>query len=277
MMQLKAILWAAGTLAVASLVSAPASAATMTFQEGVSPTAGYNVQDVMIRSDQPTTVQLGFNTDLIVGKNGSTLFRSLIGFDLTALKNVVVPDGQELQVDSVSLTLSYGQGPGGTGVGNSIDLTLASYAYAFSETTATWNAPGTGAPAGGSPTSGLALSTTGAFDPTPATSPQAAVFGTTNDFEAQISDVLSATDSVFYGILYSPGAEAGGSNSFARIFSSDRNYNTSPFFYSTAVRPTLTVDYSFVPIPEPAGLALLAVGGFALLRPRVRPRGAAGM
>jgi hypothetical protein len=262
MMRLKSILWTAGVLLIGLFEVGSASAASITFQEGVSP-AGYNVQDIWIRSSQPATNQA--TNDLVVGKTTSPeTFRSLFGFDLTALKNVVVPPGQELQIDAVSLTLSYGAGPGGTGAGDSISMTLASYAYPFTETTATWNAPGSGAPAGGSPASGQALSVTGTFDPTPATSPQAALFGTTNEFEAQIASVLSTASPVFYGIVYSPGAEAGISTSFARIYSSDRNY--SPL--TSAVRPKLIVDYSFAAVPEPAGLSVVVAFGLLLARRR---------
>ena len=151
-MRVKSMLWL-GALVITSFAISPASAAVMTFREGISPTAGYNVQDIWIRSGQATTNQNA--NDLLVGKTTTPeTFRSLFGFDLTALQNVVVPSGYSLQVDSVSLTLSYGAGPGGTGSGDSISMTLATYGYAFNETTATWNAPGTSAPAGGNPTAG---------------------------------------------------------------------------------------------------------------------------
>jgi hypothetical protein len=235
----------------------------MTFREDLS--AGYNVQDVMLRSDTPTGTQDGL--DLIVGKTSSGgLFRSLLGFDQTALKSVVVPVGQELQIDGVSLTLSYGAGPGGTGVSDSISMTLKAYNHAFNETTATWNTPYTGGTAGGAPASLQELSTTSTFDPTPATSPQSIVFGTTNDFESEIDAVLSAASPFFYGIVYSPNAELGSITSFARIYSSDRNY--APL--TTAVRPTLTVDYSFVSVPEPASLSVVMVAGLLLTRRRAK-------
>lgn len=238
-------------------------AATMSFQSGGSPTAGYaSGEGVTIRTDQAATSQAS-NTQLIVGEiDADKTLRGLLSFDLSAIK--AAAGGSPVTINSISLVLHTSSQ---AGLDNDIptsEFVITSY-LPFDETTATWNDPqGTAGDdvAGGTPGTALGSVT---FDPVADTDTDQ-IFASSSAFVTAAEDALAADDTL-YLMIYNPGAESyhtGGFNSpmdyFAR-FDSDNATNI-------ANRPELIVDYSVVPEPATSVIAMLGAGLLAWKRRR---------
>ncbi len=132
-------------------------AGTLSFQEGVSPSAGYVADNTYIRSGIHTNTPQDDDRDdeIIVGWSGSEM-RPMFEFDLTRIETEA--DGNPVTIDSVRLVLtSRGANLGGT----ALNLSLHEYGFAFVEVDATWNDPdGDGAAGTGDTTAGGTLGTT---------------------------------------------------------------------------------------------------------------------
>ena len=241
------------TVAGLVLVLAPtAHADIISFQEGVSPTAGYTHDAVMIRSNDADANQNDVAAMFIgLAEVGNEILRGLFEFDVSD-----IPTSN--QIDSVSLvltTLTDTQGinnVGGAGALTTFDV--HTHAFDIDETTATWNVPGGGAPAGG--TLGTFLTST-SFNVELAT--QTVTFGDTGAFRTAVSDAL-ADDGILRLIVANNDETNLGKHDFARFF--DETAATTDY------RPELTVTHT----PEPATMSLLALGGLAILRRRRRTR-----
>jgi hypothetical protein len=146
---------------------------TTSFQEGVSPTAAYTHGGTWIHEGGPTANYNAFG-QLVVGPNSSgQRVRSLLEFDVSAISNDVI--------DSVALVLKTHASEDGSGGNNTFNV--HAYGYGILEGTATWNAPGGGAPAGG--TLGTLL-TSATFDST--IKGVDITFGDTAAFRTAVSD-----------------------------------------------------------------------------------------
>lgn len=120
------------------------------FQEGVAPTAGYTHGAVMIRSradnNNDDTNQDGNPLFVGLAESDGEIIRALLEFDISA-----IPSGSVIRYVTLDLT-TLSSSPGINNVGAPGALTtfnVYAFPYEIDETTATWNAPGGGAPAGG--------------------------------------------------------------------------------------------------------------------------------
>ena len=241
-------------LSVGVGLGSAAHGATITFQEGASPAAGYTTGGVTIRADQPTTNQNG-SAQIIVGQNLTLgTLRGLLEFDLTPIANdLAATPGGVLSIDAASLVLRIDAG--GAGPAATFTASLLGANADFNETTVTWNsAPNT---AGG--TVGTTLSVSNSVDPVAGAPGTAVTFGDTAAFRSAVQSAVAGPDRTIRIILTGPGEGDTAVQNFIR-FSADE---------STAVarRPALSVTYS---VPEPATAGLLTVGAAGLLARRRR-------
>ena len=235
----------ASALALGLVVGAgqSAEAATISFQEGVSPTGAYAHDAVMIRSNQAGTNQNGAGAMFIgLAEVGNEILRGLLEFDVSA-----IPAAD--QIDSVTLdltTLSSSAGINNVGgAGALTTFNIYTHAFDIDETTATWNVPGGGAPAGG--TLGTFL-TSASFDVEQ--KGQTHTFGDTAAFRTAVADAL-AGDGILRLIIANNDESNLGTHDFAR-FEDDT---------AGSVAPKLTITHS---VPEPGSLALMGLGGLLI-------------
>ena len=103
--------------------------------------SSYTTHATYISSANPT-VNYNGNTNLVQGSIGTDFNRVLLGFDLTPIANYVA--GQAYTISGGNLAMTWRIGAANSG------STFGAYTTTpFDETTATWNNPGGGAPAGG--------------------------------------------------------------------------------------------------------------------------------
>jgi len=211
------------------------SATTKGFQEGVSPTAAYTHDAVMIRSRVDTnaddTNQNGAGAVIIgLAASGNEILRGLFEFDIRAIPEASV-------IGSVSMTLTTLtslQGVNDVGApGVHSVFNVYTHAFDIDETTATWNVPGSGAPAGGTP--GTLLSSVG-FNVE--VTGQRVTFGNTPAFRTAVAETL-ADDGVLRLIITNNDESNLGTHDFAR-FSDDQSSVPDS-------RPKLLVAYSETP------------------------------
>ena len=236
-----------------------ADAALSSFQEGVSPTGGYAHDATYIRSTDPNGNQNGDpDLELIVGTTQTgDVIRSLLEFDVSAIPVTN-------QIDSVSLVLTTHSNTGLDNGGEPGDPTFNVYSYGFDidETTATWNAPDSGASDVAGGTLGTLL-TSASFDVT--NTGVAVTFGDTAPFRSAIANAL-AIDGFLRLIVAKSDESTVSTHEFAR-FAADS-------FGTAGDRPELLVTHSVVPdvVPEPSTATLTVLGllGLGLLRLRRR-------
>jgi len=194
------------------------------FQEGVLPTPAYTHDAVYIRSNQPDANQNADpDQELIVGFTaGDEELRSLLEFDIST-----IPAANTINSASLALRTGGGEGP-------SITINVYEYDYDFDETTATWNAPGTGDGTTGGSLGTLLTSAT--FDPTVSSD---VTFSDTAAFRTAVSDALAGDG--FLRIIMARSDSSGSGNRFARF----NDETISP----AANRPELLVSHQ----PAPAG------------------------
>lgn len=249
------------------LGSAASNADTFLFQEGNlvynggTATTSYTTAGVSLGNPGTgnSTTNLNSNNRIMVGQNGgSGIYQGLLGFDLSALEAVVGTNSNSFTINSVTLTLTIqGQSTGA--------LTSTYYAnllgdgtstYAFSETTATWaNTPLT---AGG--TIGTTLSTLSFNAGTVAVNSQQ-TWASTSAFTTAVSNAL-AGDNVLRIDLTSANEGVASNLDLARFYSDENG--------TVSFNPSLLINYTVV--PEPSSIALMMVGGFALLTLRRKSR-----
>jgi hypothetical protein len=233
-------------IGVTLLTTHAVHAASLSFQEGVSPSGSYTTGGVTIRSNVPTTNQDTVD-QIIVGSysNGTVLLRGLLEFDLTAIETAA--GGSAFTIDSVSLVMHTDSESTSGSDPITFYLNLLGTNSVFDETTVTWdNAP---TEAGG--TIGTSLSSV-EFTPTSTTNTDQ-TFASTGNFTTAVSEAL-ATSANTISLILSTNVTAGDASSFARFVSDEAS--------SLADRPELIVNYSLV--PEPSSFALL-LGGASLL------------
>jgi hypothetical protein len=228
------------------------SAATISFQQGVSPSSSYSHlgQDFRGKDNQVNTgnvMSVGYQS------GGVLQIRGILGFDLSA-----IPAGAT--IDSITLVMTVaetGAGsvtnlgsielreviPNGTAANNMVE---GQTNWTFWKTDTAWTTPG------GDFGNILASAPVDSF-----TNGQTVIFSS--------SLLIAAAQASFNAgsplelILIAPTAEAGSGTHLVR-FGSDDNANTS-------YRPLLTVDYT-IPEPSSAGLLSLAVVGIFARRKR---------
>jgi len=194
------------------------------FQEGVSPTTGYDQGATYIRSDTPaSTNDADTDLELIVGKLvGNHLLRALLEFDLSFIQAAT-------EIDSVSLVLNTD--PSRPGGGGTNTFNVYAYGHDFDETTATWNTPGDGAPAGGGTNGTLLASATFAVTNTGLT----VTFSNSDPFRTAVTDAL-ADDNILRLIVANADETPNETAGFAR-FAADS-------FGTPSIRPKLVVSQS---------------------------------
>jgi len=203
------------------------------FQEGVSPTPSYTQDAVYINEGDPTgNGNNDLDQELIVGYTGSSQWRGLLEFDISAIPATD-------QIDSVSLVMRTDSDQPGTG--GDITINLYEYGSDFDEASVSWNSHDS--------TLGTLLSTA-TFDAN--TQGLEVVFGDTEIFRQALADARAGDG--FLRLLLARSTSAGSGNRFARF----DDETVSPL----SSRPHLLVAHSAIPISEPstAGLALLCLG-----------------
>ncbi len=212
------------------ILESPLAAAVTTshFQQGVSPTAAYTHDAVMIRSRTDNNyANMNFNSagSIIIGlaASGNEILRGLFEFDISA-----IPAGRTVKAAALTLTtLSASAGINNVGApGAPTTFNLYTHGYAIDETTATWNVPGGGAPPGGA--LGDLLSSVG-FDVE--VTGQTVTFESTAALRGAVAEALSG-DGTLRLIIANSDESNLGTHDFAR-FADDKGAGAS--------RPRLTV------------------------------------
>ncbi len=251
------------TISVASLalLATAVSAATITLKDGVAlpdSTTYTGTTSTTIRSDN-TSYNDGNGskgTTLLVGNQPSAGrdFRGLISFNLAYLKSLVGAN-QTLTINSITLSVSLISNTSGTGA-----MSVNVSSYATNPLTATWANPtgvAGGDVAGGTP--GTTLATiSNVITNTPTANLPVTYTSTTSQAFIDAATAAIASSSVTLSMMLWNDATTG--SNFARLGEDTYAYTSS--------RPALTIDYTISSVPEPASLAVLALGGMMLIRRR---------
>ena len=246
--------------------------ATISYQKGASPSAGYVSDIVSLNQTTPDTNGVGGGSNFIghATTGANRAFRSAMGFPLSD-----IPAGST--INSVTLTL-YGRGAATAGASSTLyTIELHELTGSFTEAGATWNNRFDAAPAGVGGADVVWATAGGDFSPTVLSSLTAApsgvalnvayTFSSTTDFVAAAQAALDGT-----GTLYMVGLAPLG-----EVAANETRFNFgSDDFATLAIRPLLTVDYT--PIPEPNSVLILGLGmaGLASFQRRLRKSVAAG-
>ncbi len=163
-------------------VTGAPSANTSSFQDGVSPTVGFNADIAYLREnngDADTTLGVTDSGRLLLGGQGATgEFNVIVEYDLSSFSGL--SDGAELSFELQS-----------TFAGN-LDLNVYQYAFDFDAANATWNNPsglGTDPTAGG--TKGALLTT---LNVTSATAGSLITFPSSSALNGAVNAALAAGD-----------------------------------------------------------------------------------
>lgn len=234
---------AAGSLLATSF----ALADTITFQQGVSPTASYaGTQDAVIRPDSPdTNNSAGNNT---VGRTtGTTVLRDTISFDLSS-----IPSGAT--INSISFSLVVDATDSGS-TSTTVTLELRQLTQSFIENQVTWNSRSTGNP-WSTPGGSLGASQLSALSLNPLTASGTQTFASSAAFVSAAQSAYNNSTPLYFALKLD---SAGESLSTREIFQF-----RSKEFATASSRPLLSVDYTVSAVPEPSSYAL-AAGGMGLL------------
>jgi hypothetical protein len=221
-------------------------------------------QSIHIRSDGPNTnynVDTDFE-DLIGGNGTADSFRALYQFSLSPLLDDLIAEGggnfANLNISSVTLTL-FERRNNNSGVNH--NLAVYNYGFNFVETVSSWNDPdGNGNTATGDTTPGGTFGSTmlssASYSPSPVADTSSVTFPSSADF---INAVFAAAQGD--GTLELMVRKTNANTTFVS-FASDE--------YATNInrQPTLSVNFTVTPVPEPSTWALLAgsILGLPLLR-----------
>lgn len=242
-----------------SLLALEVNAATITFQQGGTPSAAYTHVAFDIRGSGA----INNSADLTIGNQpgGVLQIRGLVGFSLSQ-----IPAGSV--IDSVTLTLTVNSGAGNISNLGTLDLReiipAGNPANNITEGGSTWtnwnNAASSPWTTLGGDYSGV-LTTAAVIDGNTDnlfTAGEKATFASTASLVAAAQAALNAGLPLELAII-SPAAEAGSSSTLVRFGS-----NTVT---DISYRPLLTINYT---VPEPSSAALLALGGLSLAFQRRR-------
>jgi hypothetical protein len=241
----------------------PLSAATITFQQGVAPTAGYAHLSQDFRGSG--TTNNGAQTLVGYQTSGVLEIRTVMGFDLSA-----IPAGSTINSITLLLVSDGGQSgtianlgsinlheviPNGVAANNMIEGQISRTIW---KTGSNWdNVLGDFT---ATPMSTATLNNTDAD--TVLDAGETATFNSTTAFVAAAQSAFDAGLPIEF-ILIAPTAEANtGASNLVRFRSDD-------FTTTLTDRPLLTIDYT-IPEPSSAALGILAAGSALFIRRRNR-------
>ena len=258
--------WRAAARAAMGLIALQAfagfaAAATVIFQEGVSPTIGYGHLAQDFRGSGATNN----GTDTLVGMQvgGVLQIRTVLSFDLSMIPAGAVIDSLNLVMTVNNLGNGTISGLGAIEVHEVIPNALATNNLVDGQVTwTTWKTGSNWTTAGGD--FGILLTSALIVD---GDADNQIDNGEKATFASSAAFITAAQNAFNAGlplelILLSPTAEGAVSSNFAR-FGSDTAATTSN-------RPQLTIDYT--PAPEPSAMAMLAVTAVGMLSRRIRQR-----
>jgi hypothetical protein len=242
---------------------------SINFQQGVSPSAGYQANIASLNQTSPDANGAA-GTSNFIGHAGTTgtgtgSFRSLEAFDISA-----IPAGST--INSVTLTL-YGRGAATAGASStSYTIEIHELIGTSTETGVTWNNRFDAAPAGAGGADVPWTTAGGDFSPTVLSSLSAAPSGVTlgsaylfSSSAAFVAAAQGALDGI--GTLYLLGLAPVG-----EVATVETRFNFGSDDFATAsIRPLLSLDYT-APVPEPNSVFLLGFGmtAFAAFKRRMR-------
>lgn len=228
--------------------SCTSTAAVITFQQGVNPSGSYTGgASTYIRSGTSATVNNnGASTNLIIGAvpaAGNPLIRGLFSYDLS-----LIPAGATINSVTASLTPYQADG---SSLNANFTLNLQQLSTPFVESQATWNNAATSTlwTTPGGDFSGTALSSI-VLNPVTLTPNVTRTFNSSAGFVSAVQSSLDASQP-FQFIVKMANESPGGRAVF--FFVDDEN---SGAIGTSAMRPSLTVDYTPVPEPNPVGMVL---------------------
>jgi hypothetical protein len=232
-------------LTAAFVVSATAAsfAETITFQQGVSPDASYDMGGTDIRSNDDPRQKYGGSANMLVGSFGRNeeiqvepgFVRGVLEIDLSALKKAA--SGKSLTVNSASLTLHIASVMG-VNTANTIEIGLFTLAEDFDENfdnVETYVDHSVGV---------TELGTVMIDDTNPLV-----IFDSNPAFIAAVNAALAGSDTTLRLVLRaSAEQEASEVSRFVRFFSDDASpENTLQGAGELTMRPALTIDYKVAP------------------------------
>ena len=265
--------WTALTL-VLGLLAAPLAADTALFQarqpDPFLPGDYVGTQTTYMRSQQANN-NFGAASALTDGASSLTnVFRPLVRFDIaTSFAQLLASNpGMAVQINSATMTLNC------DGFAGSGPLTIEMYAmpaadgdwvdgssmYTTEDGTACWNYKAYSATTPVAWSLGVGMGYGETVD-TPSELLDSHVYSATGngDFNVPVGTAtLWLSNTTNYGVLLI--------NTSEYIATETLSFRSDDHLYGTP--PKLVVDYTLVPVPEPATMGLLALGGLALLRRR---------
>lgn len=228
-------------------------AVSVSYREGVSPTAGFVAEDADLREGSPSANLPVSNINLgSISTGGNQRGRTVISFDLDATGGFTVADAGSITNVALTLTLRGRFGSWTSYTASQRLIELHALTNNFSEGTVTWNSPWINP--GGDYSSTVLSSFTDDLSSSTFTFPSSPAF------IAAAQNALNNNGGVLSLLLLAPNAEGLSSMAWLELDSSDRP-GGSALSANALNRPLLIVQ-----IPEPGAMSLLGLGGLLLWR-----------